>query len=63
MQARIAALERLVGKQALEIGVSKGGVCETHRSEKRAYVRNCRPETVSVAEGCPADGDLTLGLL
>jgi transposase len=44
-EARIAALEPLVGKQALELEFLKES--ETHRGEKRAYIRNCRPAGLS----------------
>src|SRR6202034_2448116 len=44
---------RTAGRQASAgIGVSKGGSAKRTVSEKRTYVRNCRPESVSVAEGC-----------
>ena len=42
-EVRIAALERLVGRQALEL--------EFLRKEKRDYVRNHRPAGISVAQG------------
>ena len=51
-EARIAALERLVGKQALGARVSKGGCEKRTTAEKRDYVRHCRPPGLSVAEGC-----------
>ncbi len=51
-EARIAALERLVGKQALEWEFLKGGSTKRTASEKRAYVGDCRPEGVCIAEGC-----------
>ncbi|WP_020188301.1 transposase [Methylopila sp. 73B] len=44
-EARIAALERLVGRQALELDFLKG-LFERAAAEKRAYVRDHRP-TVS----------------
>ena len=41
------------GRQASAgIGGRKGGLRNALASEKRAYIRNCLPETVSVAEGC-----------
>ena len=49
---RIAALERLVGKQALELEFLKGAVKSAPQAEKRDYVRRCRPPGLSVAEGC-----------
>ena len=61
-EARIAALERLVGKQALELEFLKG-VCETHcRREARPRPRSparsrLRRRSMSV------DGDLALDLL
>ena len=51
-EARIAALERLVGKQALELEFLKGALRNAPPAEKRDYVRDCRPEGISVAEGC-----------
>jgi len=50
-EARIAALERLVGKLALE-RVFKGGLAALSPAEKREHVRCCRPRGLSVAEGC-----------
>ena len=50
-EARIAALERLVGKQALELEFQKGS-SERTPAEKRAYVRDHRPSGLSIAEGC-----------
>ncbi|ESW64443.1 IS3 family transposase [Mesorhizobium sp. C277A] len=51
-EARIAALERLVGRQALEIEFQKGGSEKRTTSEKRDYIRDHRPRGVSIAEGC-----------
>jgi transposase-like protein len=53
-EARIAALERLVGKQALEIEFLKGALRSTPRprSAKRDYIRHHRPNGLSIAEGC-----------
>ncbi|RWI31379.1 MAG: IS3 family transposase [Mesorhizobium sp.] len=51
-EARIAALERLVGKQALELEFLKGGSEKRTVAEKRDYVRCHRPRGVSVAQGC-----------
>ena len=51
-EARIAALERLVGKQALELEFLKGAQKSSAGHEKRAYVRDHRPGRLSVAEGC-----------
>ncbi len=51
-EARIAALERLVGKQALEIEFFKGGSEARTPSQKRDHVRHHRPRGVSIAEGC-----------
>src|ERR1700744_979295 len=50
-QARIAALEHLVGRQALELGFLGGSSAKTS-AEKRAHIRNCRPRGISIAEGC-----------
>jgi hypothetical protein len=61
-EARIAALERLVGKQALELEFLRG-VCETHR-QREAGLRPQLPARNSLRRRrMPADGDLTLGLL
>jgi len=38
-EAKIAALERMVGRQALEIEFLRGAL----RSEKRDHIRHCRP--------------------
>ena len=50
-EARIAALERLVGKLALENEFLKGGR-GTFGSRKREHVHFCRAPGLSVAEGC-----------
>lgn len=50
-EARIAALERLVGKQALELEFLEGALRPRPRAEKREHVRYHRPKGVSVAEG------------
>jgi transposase len=55
-EARIAALERLVGKQALELEFIKGAVRSATPAEKREYVRHCRPPGLSIAEGCRLTG-------
>ena len=51
-EARIAALERLVGKLALENEFLKGASRDARPAEKRDYVRHRRPRGLSVAEGC-----------
>jgi hypothetical protein len=51
-EAKIAALERMVGRQALENRVPKGGSEKRTAAEKREYIRHCRPHGVSIAEGC-----------
>ena len=51
-EARIAAFERLVGKQALELEFLKGALKKRTAAERRDYVRRCRPAGLSVAEGC-----------
>ncbi|MCA1371897.1 IS3 family transposase [Bradyrhizobium sp. BRP14] len=48
----MAALERLVGKQALELEFLKGALKNVQRAEKRDYIRHHRPRGISVAEGC-----------
>jgi hypothetical protein len=50
-EARIAALERLVGKQALELESLKGALKKRTPAKKREHVRRCRPPGLSVAEG------------
>ena len=49
-EARIAALERLVGKQALELEFLKGGSAARTAAEKRAHVRHHRPTGLSIAK-------------
>ena len=51
-EARIAALERLVGKQALELEFLKGASASAARPRSAAYIRDHRPRGLSVAEGC-----------
>ena len=51
-EARIAALERLVGKQALELEFLKGGSACSTPTEKRHHVRRHRPRGLSLAKGC-----------
>ena len=62
-EARIAALERLVGKQALELEFLKGAQRQGRRPRRRAHVRHHRPEGLSIARRMPADGDRALHLL
>jgi hypothetical protein len=50
-EAKIAALERMVGRQALEIEFLKGALKRT-AAEKREYIRHHRPLGLSIAEGC-----------
>ena len=50
-EARIAALERLVGKQAPELEFLKGAAART-TAEKRAHVRHHRHKGLSITEGC-----------
>ena len=50
-ETKIVALERMVGRQALEIEF-KGGAEKRTAAEKRDYIRHCRPRGVSIAEGC-----------
>ena len=45
-EAKIAALERMVGKQALEIEFLKGGAEKRTAVEKRDYIRYHRPNAV-----------------
>ena len=51
-EAKVAALERMVGRQALEIEFLKGGSEARTAAEKRDYIRHHRPAGISVAEGC-----------
>jgi len=51
-ETRIAALERIVGKQALELEFLKGGAAKRTATEVPAYVRDCRSHGLSVTEGC-----------
>ena len=51
-EARIAALERLVGKLVLENEFLKGASRDAVAAEKRDHVRHRRPGGLSVAEGC-----------
>jgi transposase-like protein len=51
-EAKIAALERMVGRQALEIEPLKGGSEKRTTAEKRADIRDCRPRGLSIVEGC-----------
>ena len=51
-EAKIAALERMVGRQALEIEFLKGALKKRTAAEKREYIRLHRPYGISIAEGC-----------
>ena len=51
-EAKIVVLERMVGRQALEIEFLKGGTEKRSAAAKRDYIRYCRPAGISVAEGC-----------
>ena len=51
-EARIAALERLVGRQAFELELTQRSAAKRSAAEKRANIRYCRPRGLSVAEGC-----------
>ena len=51
-EARIVALERLVGRQALELEFLKGALRSAPPTEKRDYVRRCRPAGLGIAEVC-----------
>ena len=51
-EAKIAALERMVGRQALGDRVAKGGSEKRTPAEKRELLRHCRPRGLSVAQGC-----------
>jgi transposase len=51
-KTKIAALERMVGRQALEIDFLKGALKNRTAAAKRDHLRHCRPDGVSIAEGC-----------
>ena len=51
-EARIAALERLVGKQALELEFLKGAQRQGRRPGSAPMSVHHRPEGLSIAEGC-----------
>ena len=51
-ETKIAALERMVGRQALEIEFLKRGSEKRTTVEKCDYIRHCRPGGISIAEGC-----------
>ena len=55
-EARIAALEWLVGRQALEIEFLKRGSEKRTTAERRAHVRDHRPAGISVERGCTLMG-------
>ena len=61
-EARIAALERLVGKQALELEFLKGA-CETQRQREARLCPRSPARRPLRRRRMPADGDLALGLL
>ena len=62
-EAKIAALERMVGRQALEIELLKGALKHAPPAEKRDHLRRHRPCAISVQRGWRADGPLALNLL
>src|SRR5579862_7590889 len=47
-EAKIAALERLAGRQALEIEFLKGGAEKRTAAEKRDYICHHRPDGISI---------------
>jgi transposase-like protein len=55
-EAKIAALERMVGRQALELELLKGGFEACTPAEKREHLRRHRPRGISVARGCELMG-------
>ena len=55
-EAKIAALERMVGRQALEIELLKGALEARAPTEKREYLRRHRPHRISVDRGCELMG-------
>ena len=62
-EARIAALERLVGKQALELEFLKGAVRNAPRPKSATTSVIVGPGALSVAEGCRLMGICALDLL
>ena len=55
-EAKIAALERLVGQQALEIEFLKGAQKIAPSPSRRAHLRDHRPDGLSVERGCALMG-------
>ena len=62
-EAKIATLERMVGRQALEIEFLKGALQQGRLPRSAPYVRDRRPRGLSVAQGMPADGHRWIDLL
>ena len=55
-EAKITALERMVGRQALEIELLKGGIETRTPAEKRDHLRRHRSRGISVSRGCELMG-------
>ena len=55
-EAKIAALERMVGRQALEIELLKGALKHAPSAEKRNYLNRHRASGISVSRGCELMG-------
>ena len=55
-EAKIAALERMVGRQALEIELLKGALKHAPRPRSANYLRRHRPGGISVTRGCELMG-------
>jgi hypothetical protein len=51
-QAKISALERMVGRQALEIELLKGAFEARASAEKRGYLRRYRSCSVPISRRC-----------
>jgi response regulator of citrate/malate metabolism len=51
-EAKIAAFERMVGRQALEVEFLKGGLKKRTAAETHEYIHHHRPRGLSIAEGC-----------
>src|SRR6266550_3475724 len=51
-EARIAALERMVGAPSPGDRISKGGAEKRTTAARRDYIRHCRPRGLSIAQGC-----------
>src|SRR6195952_2300265 len=55
-EAKIAALERMVGRQALEIELLKGAYEACSPAERCCHLRRHRPRGISISRGCELMG-------